>query len=151
MKPIEVILNSFITSVNDKFNVNANLTPACSSRKMHKYGFKCTSITQLDTAFPNWTFSIMCVSLWDHPFKTSANFPGLRTSAASMASTASTTQWPLQTHFIKTNTAPDDWILSGNQKTNTGPFLWNGLSKIQIFTNIWYSFCRRLMRSAILL
>ena len=35
MKPIEVILNSFIASVNDKFNVNANLTPAYSSRKMH--------------------------------------------------------------------------------------------------------------------
>ena len=30
-----------------------------------------------------------------------------------------------------------NWILSGNQKTNTGPFLWNGLSKIQIFTDIY--------------
>ena len=55
---IDNILNSFITSVNDKFNVNVNLTPAYSSPKMHKsnkYGFKCIAITQLDTAFPKWT------------------------------------------------------------------------------------------------
>ena len=30
--------------------------------------------------------------------------------------------------------------------TNTGPFLWNGSSKIQIFTDIWYLFCWRLLR-----
>ena len=26
------------------------------------------------------------------------------------------------------------------------PFFWNGSSKIQFFTNIWYSFCQRLLR-----
>ena len=31
---------------------------------------------------------------------------------------------------------------------NTGPFLWNGSSKIQIFTDIWYPLCRRLLRPA---
>ena len=30
--------------------------------------------------------------------------------------------------------------------TNTGPFSWNGLSKF--FTDIWYPFCRRLLRPA---
>jgi hypothetical protein len=30
--------------------------------------------------------------------------------------------------------------------TRTGPFLWNGSSKIQIFTDIWYLFCCRLLR-----
>ena len=35
-------------------------------------------------------------------------------------------QWPLQPHFIKKNiTAPDVWILPGNQMTNTCPnFHW---------------------------
>jgi hypothetical protein len=32
--------------------------------------------------------------------------------------------------------------------TNNGPFLLNGSSKIQSFTNIWYPFCRRLLRPA---
>ena len=32
--------------------------------------------------------------------------------------------------------------------TNTGPFSWNGLSKMQFFTDIWYPFCRRLLRPA---
>ena len=41
-------------------------------------------------------------------------------------------QWPLQPHFIKQITAPDDWILPGKQMTNNGPFLWNESSKIQI-------------------
>ena len=45
-------------------------------------------------------------------------------------------QWPLQPHFMKKNNAPDGWILPGNQMTNIGPFLWNGSSKIQIFTDI---------------
>ena len=64
---IEDILNSFITSVNDKFNVNVNLTPAYSSPKMHKsnkYGFKCTSITQLDTAFLNGPYETFIFEKW---------------------------------------------------------------------------------------
>jgi hypothetical protein len=32
--------------------------------------------------------------------------------------------------------------------TNTGPLLWNKSSKIQIFTDILYTFCRRLLRPA---
>ena len=69
----------------------------------------------------------------------SSDFPGLRASAASMASTASTTSVTSMTFkalFHQKNTAPDGWILPGNQMTKTGPFLWNGLSKIQIFTDI---------------
>ena len=34
------------------------------------------------------------------------------------------------------------------QMTNASPFLWNGSSKIQFFTDIWYPFCRRLLRPA---
>ena len=30
--------------------------------------------------------------------------------------------------------------------TNTGPFLWNGSSKMQFFTNILYSFWQRLKK-----
>jgi hypothetical protein len=30
--------------------------------------------------------------------------------------------------------------------TITDPFLWNGSSKIQIFTDIWYLFCWKLLR-----
>ena len=42
----------------------------------------------------------------------------------------------------------DGWIIPGTKMTNTCPFLWNGSSKIQFFTNIWYLFCRRLLRLA---
>ena len=61
----------------------------------------------------------------------SSDFPGLKTSAISMASTASTTSMASMTF-----TAPDGWILPGNQMTNTGPFLGHGLSQTQIFTDI---------------
>ena len=69
----------------------------------------------------------------------SSDFPGLKTSAVSMASTASTTSvasMTSATSFHEKNNAPDGWILPGNQMTNIGPFLWKGLSKIQIFTEI---------------
>ena len=36
-------------------------------------------------------------------------------------------------------TDPDGLINPSTQMTNTGPFLWNGSSKIQFFTDIWYS------------
>ena len=48
-------------------------------------------------------------------------------------------QWPQQPHFIKKITDPDDLIIPSTQMTNTSPFLWNGSSKIQFFTDIWYS------------
>ena len=51
------------------------------------------------------------------------------TSMASMTFTASLHQ--------KKVTAPDDWMLPGNQTTNTDPFLCHGSSKTQIFTDIW--------------
>ena len=57
-------------------------------------------------------------------------------------------QWPRQPQFIKTLTDPDGWIIPGTQMTNTSSFLWNGSSKIQFFTDIWSSFCRRLLRPA---
>ena len=31
------------------------------------------------------------------------------------------------------------WIIPDTKMTNTFPFLWNGSSKIQFFTDIWYS------------
>ena len=46
-------------------------------------------------------------------------------------------QWPLQPHFIKKITASDDWITPCIKMTNTGSFLSNGSSKLQIFTDIW--------------
>ena len=57
-------------------------------------------------------------------------------------------QWPRQPHFIKKSTDPDGLIIPSTQMTNTSPFLWNGSSKIQFFTDIWYPFCRRLWRPA---
>ena len=55
-------------------------------------------------------------------------------------------QWPRQPHFIKKFTDPDGLIISSTQLTNTSPFLWNGSSKIQFFTDIWDPFCQRLLR-----
>ena len=48
-------------------------------------------------------------------------------------------QWPQQPHSIKKITDPDDLIIPSTQMTNTSPVLWNGSSKIQFFTDIWYS------------
>merc|ERR1712051_689627 len=42
----------------------------------------------------------------------------------------------------------DDMIIPGTKMTNTGPFLWNRSSKIQLFTDVWYPFCQRLLRPA---
>ena len=44
-------------------------------------------------------------------------------------------QWPQQPHFIKKITHPDGLIIPGTKMTNTGPFLWNGSSKIILFTD----------------
>ena len=43
--------------------------------------------------------------------------------------------WPLQPFFINFLPDLDCWIIPGTKMTNTGPFLWNGSSKIQIFTD----------------
>jgi hypothetical protein len=53
---------------------------------------------------------------------------------------------PLKPYFLKKNPDTDGWNIPGTKRTNTGPFLWNGSSKIQFFTDIWYSFCQRLLR-----
>ena len=39
-------------------------------------------------------------------------------------------QWPQQPHFIKKFTDPDGSMIPGTKTTNTGPFSWNGSSKI---------------------
>ena len=53
-------------------------------------------------------------------------------------------QWPQQPHFTKKFPEPDGWIIPGTKITSAGPFLWDGSSKIQFFTGIWYLFCWRL-------
>ena len=57
-------------------------------------------------------------------------------------------QWPQQPHFTKELYEPDGWIIPGTKMTSTGPFSWDGSSKIQFFTGIWYLFCWRLLRPA---
>ena len=44
-------------------------------------------------------------------------------------------QWPKQSDFIKKNSDPAGSMIPGTKMTNTGPFLWNGSSKIQFFTD----------------
>ena len=65
--------------------------------------------------------------------------------------------WPLQPqrplqpqkpYFTKKLRGPDGWIVPGTKMTNTVPFLLNESSKIQIFTDILYPFCQRLLRPA---
>ena len=65
--------------------------------------------------------------------------------------------WPLQPqrplqpqkpYFTKELRGPDGWIIPGTKMTNTVPFLLNESSKIQIFTDILYSYCQRLLRPA---
>ena len=70
----------------------------------------------------------------------SSDFPGLRTSAASTTSMSSMT---FTASFHQTNYC--SWWLDTPWQAN-GPFLWNGSSKIQIFTDISTFFCQRLMR-----
>ena len=57
-------------------------------------------------------------------------------------------QWPQQPHFTKFVIQLDGWIIPSTQLTSTSPFLWNGSSKIQFFTDIWLHFYRRLLRPA---
>ena len=57
-------------------------------------------------------------------------------------------QWPRQPHFINRITDHNGWIIPSTKMIKTSPFLWNRSSKIQFFTDIWYPFCRRLLRPA---
>ena len=69
----------------------------------------------------------------------SCYFPDLRTSTASVTSAASTTSvasMTLTASFHQKNTDHDGWIIPDTKMTNTGPFLWNGSSKIQFFTDV---------------
>ena len=67
---------------------------------------------------------------------------GLKTSAASMtsmtstASTSTVASMTLTASFCQKNADPDGWIIPGTQIPNTGLFLWNRSSKIQLFTDI---------------
>ena len=66
-------------------------------------------------------------------------FSGLKTSAASMTSAALTASMASMTStasFYQKITHPDGLIIPGTKMTNTSPFLWNGSSKLQFFTNI---------------
>ena len=54
--------------------------------------------------------------------------------------------WPQQPHFFKKLPDPDGLIINGIKMTNTKPFVLNGSSKTQNFTDIWYLFCQRLLR-----
>ena len=72
-------------------------------------------------------------------------FQSVETSVASLtwvayvtllASTAS------KPNFLNKLPTPSAWVISGTKLTNTCPLS----SKIQFFTDIWYSFCRRLVR-----
>jgi hypothetical protein len=60
-------------------------------------------------------------------------------SMASMTSTASFHQKNYWSWWFDHPLHPNDQYQS---------LLWNGLSKIQFFTNIWYSLCLRLLRPA---
>ena len=57
------------------------------------------------------------------------DFPGFRTSTASMASTASKASVASMTHTTsfdqKKMTDTDGWIIPGTTMTNTCPLLWN--------------------------
>ena len=79
------------------------------------------------------------------------DFPDLKTSEASMTSTTSTASVASMTSaasFHQNFYSTWCWTIPSTQMTSTSPFLWNGLSKIQFFTDIWYPFCRRLLRPA---
>ena len=56
-------------------------------------------------------------------------------------------QQPLQPYFLKKLPDPDGLIINDMKMTNTSPFLWNESSKIQIYPNICFLFCRRLLRT----
>ena len=70
----------------------------------------------------------------------------LETSAASLTSVASATSLA-STALFPQKTSGYWWSdHHWHKMTNTGHFLWNGSSKTQFFTNIWYPFWKRLLR-----
>ena len=79
-------------------------------------------------------------------------FQALETSAASLTSVSSATSLASTASTAlfsqKKLPDPDCLIILATKMTNTGPLLWIGSSKIQFFTDIWYPFCRRLLRPA---
>ena len=66
----------------------------------------------------------------------SYDFPVLRTSVASLTSTASMASMTSTASFHQKFTDPDGLIIPGSKMTNTGPSLWNESSEIQFFTDI---------------
>ena len=55
-------------------------------------------------------------------------------------------QWPQQPYFIKKFTDPDEWSSLLPKWPTPVPFC--GIDHQKFFTDIWYSFCRRLLRPA---
>ena len=81
----------------------------------------------------------------------SSDFSGLRISVASVTSTVSTTSVASMTSiasFHQKKSDPDGSMIPGTKMTNSGPFLWNGSSKTQFFTDFLNLFCQRLLRTA---
>ena len=75
-------------------------------------------------------------------------FQALETSAASLTSAASATSLASTASFPQKMSwswwCDHHW----HQNDQSGHFLWNGSSKTQYFTNIWYPFWQRLLRLA---
>ena len=65
---------------------------------------------------------------------TSCDFPGRRTSAASVTSTPSMTSMTSTASFHQKNTHSDGWIIYTTKMTNTSSFSRNRASKIQLFS-----------------
>ena len=84
----------------------------------------------------------------------SCDFPGLRTSAASMTSTASTTSVASMTSsasFHQKNTELDFSINPGTKMTCSRLTMWAGSSKTHHFLDFWHPFFWRLWRTGMLL
>ena len=68
-----------------------------------------------------------------------SDFSGLITSVASLTSSPLQPHWPhrpRQPYIIKEILDPDEWIIPDTKLTNNCPYLLNGSSKVQFFTDI---------------
>ena len=66
---------------------------------------------------------------------------GLQQYARNLVHMMSSIHWPQLASAAQFPQKPPDLvglIISGTKMTNNGPFLLNGSSKIQFFTDIWY-------------
>ena len=100
----------------------------------------CKNSTCYFMILPPIFFQSIKIKLNSRAWRTlkSSDFPGLRTSMASMTSTASTTSMASMistASFHQKITDLDGLIIPSTQMINTSPFLWNRSSKIQFFTD----------------